>query len=157
DKGIAQPAETLLPALQEERRTTLVYLGGHSPLQREAMMAQRERTDAAVADFRQLAGSDSVRFAGSDALLSRISDTFANFDDLTRTDRGNIDAGRLSRADASVVYTDIIDSMFRVYDSMAAVDDQGIAKDARTLISVTRARELVSQEDALASGALASG
>src|SRR5262245_62043493 len=91
-EGIAEPAVTLRPALQDERRATMVYLGGHASLQRVAMMDQRDRTDAAITAFRQLAGSDSVRFAGSEALISRISDTFANFDDLARTDRNNIDA-----------------------------------------------------------------
>ena len=157
DSGIAKPAETLLPALQDERRATQVYLGGQTALQRAAMLDARSQTDAAVASFRELAGSGKVRFSGSDALNARIGDTFANFDDLANTDRRDIDAGRLSRAGAGAVYTDIIDSIFRVYDSMAAVDDQQIAKDARTLISLTRARELVSQEDALAAGALASG
>src|SRR5262249_20967446 len=121
------------------------------------MLDQRARTDAALAAFRDLASSGTVRFAASDALLSRIADAFASFDHLTGTDRGDIDAGRLGRAQASVVYTSSIDTIFHVYDSMAALDDQQIAKDARTLISLTRARELLSQEDALAAGAFAAG
>jgi signal transduction histidine kinase len=157
NEGIAKPTETLLPALQEERRTTLVYLGGHTTLQRTAMLDQRARTDAALAAFRDLAESGKVRFAASDALLGRIADAFGSFDHLTGTDRGDIDAGRLDRAQASVVYTSSIDTIFHVYDSMAALDDQEIAKDARTLISLTQARELLSQEDALAAGAFAAG
>jgi signal transduction histidine kinase len=155
--AIAKPTETLLPALQEERRTTLVYLGGHTAPQRTAMLDQRARTDAAIAAFRDLADSGKVHFVASDALLSRIAEAFASFDHMTGTDRGDIDAGRLGRAEASVVYTSSIDTIFHVYDSMAALDDQQIAKDARTLISLTRARELLSQEDALAAGAFAAG
>ena len=83
DKGIAEPTETLLPALQDERRATLVYLCGRPAAAERPDRSQRARTDAAMAAFREFAGSDSVRFAGSDALLNRIADTFANFDDLT--------------------------------------------------------------------------
>ena len=153
--NVAQPGVTLLEALQDERRTTQIYLGGNRPLQRTAMLEARARTDAAVTTFRELAGSRKVKFSSSNALTARIGDTFAYLDELATTDRGNIDAGRLTRPGASRAYTDIVDSIFHVYDSLAAVDDQGIAKDARTLIQIVRGRELLSQEDALVSGALA--
>jgi signal transduction histidine kinase len=157
DTGVAQPSVALLEVLQEERRTTQVYLAGNGPQQRTAMLDARARTDAAIINFRQLANSGNVKFAGSDALFARIQETFNTLDSLSATERTAIDAGRMNRDGASTAYTGIIDSIFHIYDSMAAVDDQGIAKDARTLIQITRGRELLSQEDALAAGALAAG
>src|SRR5262249_61092222 len=121
------------------------------------MLGQRARPDAALAAFRALASSGTVRFAASDALLSRIADAFASFDHLTGTDRGDVDAGRLGRAEASLVYTSSIDTIFHVYDSMAALDDPQITKDTRTLISLTRAPDLRSQGDARDAEAVASG
>ena len=116
DSGIAKPAETLLPALQEERRLTLIYLGGGTADERAAMLAQRTSTDNAIATFRQSAGSGDVRYAASAALLGRLSDTFAAFDTLSRSQRADIDSGRLERAEAETIFTDIINSIFLVYD-----------------------------------------
>ena len=39
-----------------------------------------------------------------------------------------------------------------MYDSIATLDDEEIAKDARTLIELNRAREILAQEDALVAG-----
>src|SRR4051812_48319667 len=96
NSGIAKPADTLLPALQQERLLTATYLGGGTAEQRAAMLAQRARTDAAIVTFRQLASGGDVHAAASDLLLTRLDDTFKSFDALSTT-RGDADSGRLDR------------------------------------------------------------
>ncbi len=156
DKGIAKPADVLLPALQRERRLTLVFLADRTNGPRAALLQQRAETDRAATAFRDRARADEVQFAAGPALEQRLAETFTRLDQLAGN-RARIDAGELTRREASGVFTGAVDSMFRIYDTMASLDDQVIARDVRTLIMVVRATELVSQEDALLAGALAAG
>ncbi|MER5319447.1 sensor histidine kinase [Streptosporangium roseum] len=158
DSGIAQPSERLLVQLQAERRLSLVLLGdpGAARQQREALDAQRRRTEAAGADFRRLASGDDVQLLGSDALERRVGEVFQKLDGLDAGRRA-IDGGRTDRIPAAATFTEVIDSLYRIYDSMATLDDKEIAKDTRTIIQLSRAREILAREDALAAGALAAG
>jgi signal transduction histidine kinase len=157
DKGVAQPLEMLLPALQQERKVTLVYLGGGTAPQRQEMQRQRQATDEAIAAFQELAKSGSVAFASSDALDRDLALTFAQLDGLSAV-RGDIDGGRIVGRPAAVgKYTAVLDTIFALYSSAGAVDDKEIAADVATLIDMTRVREVLAQEDALVSGALAAG
>ena len=128
DTGIAEPAETLLPALQAERRLTAVYLGSGSSSDHAAMVAQRAQTDTAIATFRSLAGSDKVRFAASDALRPASPRPLPTSMTSPRRTGGTSTPAGSNRVEATAVFTDIVDSMFRIYDSMATLDDQDIAK-----------------------------
>jgi len=156
NSGIAKPADTLLPALQQERLLTAIYLGGGTADERTAMVTQRVRTDAAIVTFRQLASGRDVHAAASDLLLTRLDDAFKSFDALSGT-RADADSGRLDRSGAVAAFNAIVDEIFGIYDSLATLDDPTLAKDARTLTVVDRAREVLSQEDALLVGALAAG
>ncbi|HEX6872928.1 MAG TPA: nitrate- and nitrite sensing domain-containing protein [Micromonosporaceae bacterium] len=156
DQGIAQPNEQLLPALQDERRLTLIYLGNPTSSARQAMLDQRERTDEAAANFRTQASAGSVRFAADPDLERGLDATFAQLDTLTR-ERSRMENRAVDRPTAAGVFAAVSDSIFRLYDEMATVDDDEIAKDARTLIQLTRAREIWAREDAMLAGALAAG
>ncbi|GAA2878255.1 nitrate- and nitrite sensing domain-containing protein [Streptosporangium fragile] len=158
DANVAQPSEKLLDELQAERRLSLVILGDPTAGRslRAELDAQRKRTDAAGTDFRELARGGSVQILGSAALDQRLTEAFTSLDRL-RSDRQAIDAGRLDRTRAAATFTGIISSLYRVYDSMATLDDKEIAEDTRAIIELTRALEILSQEDALAVGALTAG
>ncbi|HEY7224041.1 MAG TPA: nitrate- and nitrite sensing domain-containing protein [Micromonosporaceae bacterium] len=156
DGGVAQPQEVLLPALQEERRLTEVYLGSHSTAARDAMLAQRSDTDEKIAAFIEKSNSGAVHFAASDLLEQRLSDAYALMAKIG-ADRAAIDNGSSDRMDASTPYDVLIEGVLSCVDAISAVDDQSIAKDARTLIQLTRAREELAQEDAVLEGALAEG
>ncbi|MEV4098175.1 sensor histidine kinase [Streptosporangium saharense] len=159
DAGVAEPSEKLLVELQNERRLSLIYLGtpgGSARQQRETLGAQRRRTEDAAANFKTLAQGGDVRLLGSDALNRRITETLQKLDGL-REGRKAIDAGALDRLKAADVFTEVLDSLYRIYDSMATLDDAGIAKDTRTIIELSRARDVLSLEDAIASGGLSSG
>ncbi|MEU3164512.1 nitrate- and nitrite sensing domain-containing protein [Streptosporangium sp. NPDC006930] len=155
---VADPSERLIVELQAERRLTAITLGSVSAerQRREAMTAQRKRTDAADANFRELTGGSGVELLGSPALHRRIGETQRLLDGLPAA-RKAIDAGRVNRTWAAAEITGIVDSIFRVYDSLATLDDEELAKDTRTLIAMNRARDMLSQEDALVMGALTGG
>ncbi|MGC5010603.1 nitrate- and nitrite sensing domain-containing protein [Streptosporangium sp. DT93] len=158
DTNVAQPSEKLVGALQTERRLTLIAQGDPRAgrRMRDALTAQRKRTDAAGTEFRRLTGSGSVRTLGSDMLGRRIAEVYRKLDGLA-ADRKAIDAARTDRTRAATSLTEVISSIYHIYDSMATLDDKEIAADVRTLIELSRALETLSQEDAMAAGALAAG
>src|SRR6266508_507217 len=156
DKGVAQPNESLLLAMEQERRLSMVVLGSGGRQQREALTAQRARTNAARARFQELTSARDVRLAASDAAEQRIDQTIDLLGGLERT-RAAIDNATVDRARVAAFFTDVISAGYRIYDSLATLDEPGVAKDVRTLIKASRARELLSQEDALLAGVLATG
>ncbi|MBG0817589.1 nitrate- and nitrite sensing domain-containing protein [Planomonospora sp. ID82291] len=158
NSGVAEPSERLLVELQAERRLTVIMLGdpGGGVRQREALGAQRRRTDAAGADLRERSSSFTVGLTASDELVRRIDGVLRRLDGLGAVRRA-IDGGRLDRFRSAETLTGVIDGIRRVYDAMAVLDDEEIAKSTRTLIDLTDAAEIRAQEDALAVGALTAG
>ncbi|MDQ7905578.1 nitrate- and nitrite sensing domain-containing protein [Phytohabitans sp. ZYX-F-186] len=156
DQKYGRPTDSLILALQQERRLSVVYLGSGPRAQRTELDAQRARTDEARAKLSELAGDTDVRLAASEAAEQRIDELFDELQELDSA-REAINTSRIGRDGASSAFTGMIDASFRVFGSLAGLDDQEIAKDGRTLVQLTRAREVISQEDALVSGALAAG
>src|SRR5439155_24489710 len=61
----------------------------------------------------------------------------------------------VARSNAAATFTDFMDAGFRTYGALATMDDRAVAARGRTLVALTRAREMLSEEDALLSGMLA--
>ncbi|MEU6412156.1 nitrate- and nitrite sensing domain-containing protein [Microbispora sp. NPDC046933] len=156
DNGVVQPSEPLLVELQKERRLTLVRLGNPAQVQRADLQAQRARSDAAKKNFEEMSAGDAVRLAATPVLEARLDETRRRLDALEAA-RKQIDAGQIDRDRAARAFTDVTDAIYRLYVSLATLDDEAVAKDARTLVELTRAREVFAQEDALLAGALAAG
>ncbi|NJP29225.1 sensor histidine kinase [Microbispora sp. SCL1-1] len=156
NSNVAQPSESLLVELQKERRLTVSRLVSPVLVSSADLSAQRSRTDAAAGEFRRLASSDTLRFAATDELRKRIDRTFRQLDQL-RSVRHAVDARQVDRGKAISAYNGPIDSLFQTYYSLATLDDDQLAKDTRTLISLNWARELISREDALLTGVIAAG
>ncbi|WP_242619347.1 sensor histidine kinase [Actinomadura fibrosa] len=156
DTALAEPTDPLLVELQKERRLTMVQMARPGGATRQALQAQRARTDEARAEAVRLARGGNVgRFAGK-VLERRIDE---ELDRLGRLEgfRRSVDGGATDRARIATAYSDVIESIFRVYDSLATLDDKDFARDTRTLLELNREWELLSQEDALLAGALAAG
>jgi signal transduction histidine kinase len=154
DKKVDRPTEALITSLQEERRLSLIYLSGRTPGQRADLDQRRADTDRARAAFQRLAGGGDVRTAASATTRHRISDARNELKGID-AGRGAIDAGIVDRSNAAATFTDFINAGFRIYGALATMDDQAVAARGRTLVALTRAREVLSQEDALLSGMLA--
>lgn len=156
--GVSDPSVKLVDELQVERRLSLIALSGPGMAgrQRDALDAQRKRTDAARASLQELSGAGSVRLAMSTALDQRLGEAFRRLDGLGPA-RKAIDGGRADRIRTVAAFTQVIDSVYAIFDSLATLDDDAVAKDTRTLIELNRAQELFAQEDALAAGALTAG
>ncbi len=156
DQKVSQPTTQLITELEAERRLSVVYLARPVAAGREPLAAQRTRTDQAVKEYLDKTASNLARFgAGSVAeeRIDRLADQLKGLTDL----RSRIDGGVLQRSAAAQGFTGLIDSGFRIFSASSGVDDEAISRDARTIVTLTRSKEMLSREDALLAGVLAAG
>nr|WP_225312065.1 nitrate- and nitrite sensing domain-containing protein [Microbispora cellulosiformans] len=156
DSGVAQPSEPLVLELQRERRLSVTRAADPTRVLRKDLQDQRARTDAATAVFRESATSDKVAFAADDGLAAHLRDTLRKLDSLNAT-RSAVDAGQLDRVRTEAAYSVVLDAFDAMYRAVATLDDATLAKDGRTLTALSRARELLSREDAVIAGVFAAG
>ncbi|MEU4569524.1 nitrate- and nitrite sensing domain-containing protein [Micromonospora sp. NPDC023956] len=150
------PSEPLLLQLQKERRLSLAYLGRPEAGQLETLRAERERTDELARAFEASAVNWRTEIPASTEVERAVDDVLTGLEGLTRT-RTEIDDKSIDRTTALTSYVEVVDAMFRLYDELGGLDDRQVAHDTAALIELNRARELLSQEDALLHGALAAG
>ncbi|TDC85805.1 sensor histidine kinase [Micromonospora sp. KC606] len=154
---VYEPSAPLLTALQVERRLTLAYLGSPGDSRaRTALGTQRQETEHLATTFKESAQSWQADLAGSARLASQLDATYASLDALA-TLRKSVDERTIDRTSAAAAFAGSIDSIFGVYHATASLDDKEIAGYAEALIGLNRMSEVISQEDALMSGVLASG
>ncbi|MEU6510255.1 nitrate- and nitrite sensing domain-containing protein [Streptomyces sp. NPDC046942] len=156
-KEIGYPTEDTVRALQQERRQALVYLA--DPRAADALSAlQRTRavTDRAIVKIRKNAGNHDVvngMDASDDDRLTTVLDAFAGLDSLRRS----VEQRTVDRAQALDLYNRLVDPCYTLLDALDGVDDVELDKQARAMVNVTRARELLSREDALLGSSLVVG
>ncbi|SNS05126.1 sensor histidine kinase [Actinomadura mexicana] len=148
------PAQHLIDALQKERRLTMAELGGARP-DAGVMRTQRQATDEAGEKVREGARDGGLRGAIQPAVVDRL-DAFVERIGTLRAVRQSVDQRVAERERVLREYSDVIDAGFAVYNATVA-GDGSITAHARTLASFGRAREFMSREDALLTGALAAG
>ncbi|TDC50757.1 HAMP domain-containing protein [Actinomadura sp. KC345] len=154
--SVVTAADPMLVELQNERRLTVVYLARPSQQGRDAMVAQRSKTDKTVADMIGRTESGSVRRAADDKLENRMDDAVKILRQLGDHRRA-VDSGAVDRDQAFESYTDVNETVYRVYDAMATLDDDDFADVVRAAIAVARTGELLTREDALVAGVLQGG
>ncbi|MGV9773662.1 nitrate- and nitrite sensing domain-containing protein [Streptosporangium sp. NPDC003464] len=111
---------------------------------------QRGRTDRSVEKFREAALSDDSH---GPELRSSLDTLIRQLDRLPAI-RAGIDSGRDIRLEVLSNYNRILDSVFLLYDQLAAVPDLSIFQQAAAMQSMGNAREMIARENALISGAL---
>ncbi|WP_020128944.1 nitrate- and nitrite sensing domain-containing protein [Streptomyces sp. 303MFCol5.2] len=154
---VGYPIEDTVRVVQQERRQALVYLA--DPRASDALSALRRTrtaTDKALAEIRGNAQDPDVR----DVLdqddgegLTAVLDAFDGVDSLRRS----VEEGTVTRAQALALYTQLIDPCYALLAKLDVVDSVEMDKQYRALVSVARARELLSREDALLGSALVVG
>ncbi|MCZ0990260.1 nitrate- and nitrite sensing domain-containing protein [Streptomyces diastatochromogenes] len=156
-QNVSYPTEDAVRGLQQERRQTLVYLA--DPRAADALTAlhrTRTATDRAVAEIRRSAKDHDVRDAmdGDDGeRLTTVLDAFDALDSLRRS----VEQRTVNRAQALDRYDQLVDPCYTLLDALDGIDDVDMDKQARALVNVNRARELLSREDALLGSALVVG
>ncbi|MFB7510347.1 sensor histidine kinase, partial [Streptomyces broussonetiae] len=71
--------------------------------------------------------------------------------------RRSVEQGTVDRAQALDLYNRLVDPCYTLLDALDGVDDVELDKQARALVNITRARELLSREDALLGSSLVVG
>ncbi|MFI5964454.1 nitrate- and nitrite sensing domain-containing protein [Streptomyces asoensis] len=154
---VGYPIEDTVRVVQQERRQTLVYLA--DPRAADALTALRRTrtaTDTAFAEIRRNAQDPDVREVldqDDGEGLTAVLDAFDGIDSLRR----GVEERTVTRAQALDLYTQLIDPCYELLAKMDVVDSVEMDKQYRALVSVARARELVSREDALLGSALVVG
>ncbi|WFE93827.1 nitrate- and nitrite sensing domain-containing protein [Micromonospora sp. WMMD987] len=153
---VADPGESLLTALQDERRLANAYLGERGQRQLDALTTQWQRTDQVADDFGTSVGSWQAELATGEDTRRRVDEVLTGLSGLTGVRESVRDAG-VNRAEASDAYTAILAAVLRMYGSLGQLDDARIAAESETLVDLYQVRELISQQDALITGVLAAG
>ncbi|MFH9085118.1 nitrate- and nitrite sensing domain-containing protein [Streptomyces sp. NPDC017673] len=156
-EDIGYPTEDTVRVLQQERRQTLVYLA--DPRASEALSALRRTraaTDRVIATIRGNAKDQDLRAdvdADDGEHLTAVLDALDGLGPLRRS----VEGGTLTRAQALDLYNRLVDPCYALLASLDGLDDVELDKQARALVNITRARELLSREDALLGSSLVVG
>ncbi|WP_341716733.1 nitrate- and nitrite sensing domain-containing protein [Micromonospora sp. FIMYZ51] len=156
DVRVFDPTEPLLLQLQLERRSSLVYLGRPDEALRGELAQLRQRTDQLAAEFAESVDNWQVSLLGSKDLHESITLLQRGLDELAET-RTAVDERNIGRSEAGVAFTELIEAIYQVYDELGNLDDDEVAENTAQLIRLNRARELLSQGDAMLAGVLAAG
>ncbi|MBT2411777.1 nitrate- and nitrite sensing domain-containing protein [Streptomyces sp. ISL-12] len=154
---VGYPVEDTVRVLQQERRQTLVYLA--DPRASNALSALRRTrsvTDEAIADVRRHAADPDVRDAlsqGEDERLTAALDALAGLGSLRRS----VEGGVVNRSQALGFYNRLVDPCHLLLADLNVIDNVTLDKQYRALVNLSRARELLSREDALLGSALVTG
>lgn len=151
---VFEPSDPLLLQLQNERRLSLLYLGQSDPDQLQELVAQRQRTDDSAAALWRSAQDWRTEIPASDELEQRIAELRTEIGQLGEV-RAEVGRKTIDRTATLAAYNEAVDAIFGVFDALGGLDDDEIARDTAALINLNRARELLSQQDALLSGAVA--
>ncbi|MEU3979806.1 nitrate- and nitrite sensing domain-containing protein [Streptomyces sp. NPDC026672] len=156
-EGIGYPTEDTVRVLQQERRQSLVHLADpRASDAQDALSRTRSATDEAVAEIRKDAGDPEVRDDLDGGDRQRLTAVLDALDGLASLRRG-VDQGTLRRAQALDLYNRVVDPCFALLTGLDGVDDAGLDQEARALVNLSRARELLSREDASLGSALVVG
>ncbi|MFC5754365.1 nitrate- and nitrite sensing domain-containing protein, partial [Actinomadura rugatobispora] len=150
------PSGALGSALQVERRTTMVYLGSKAPTDFAIMESARLVTDRQATLFRRLAGDEGALDSAPQQTRQLAREIITGLNNLG-TKRNAIDTGGTARTQAFADFTGLLGGIGTLQGTMATLSNAEVAKDARNQVALARAREALSQEDALLAGVLAAG
>ncbi|MYT36846.1 HAMP domain-containing protein [Streptomyces sp. SID8356] len=154
---VAGPLEEAVRTVQAERRQTLVFLA--DPRASDALpllLSQRADTDRIVAEVRESAGRDDVREALDPESRTRLDAILTAVDGLGSL-RDSVEKRTIGRAKALDFYNRLVDPAYRFLNGLHTTKNGSLDKEMRALVGISRAREMLSREDALVASGLIAG
>ncbi|MBE3008446.1 sensor histidine kinase [Microbispora sp. NEAU-D428] len=121
-----------------------------------ALTAQQAKTTAAADRFKKSANDDATRDAMSDDLVAPLESLLSSLERLPSIREG-VSLGRSDRLTAINSYNAIMDDLFALYERLVSVPDLATFQQASAMQGMGNAHEMITREDALVRGALASG
>ncbi|WP_344175590.1 nitrate- and nitrite sensing domain-containing protein [Streptomyces albidochromogenes] len=154
---VGYPIEDTVEVIQRERRQTLVYLA--DPRASDALATlRRERaaTDEAVEKIAARAQDPGVRDDLRPPAAKSLASLLEAFEGIA-TLRDSVESSTVTRRQALDRYNRLIDPCYSFLTTLHALEDVEMDKQGRALVGVTRAREMLSREDALVASGLVAG
>lgn len=151
---VGDPVENTVRVIQQERRQTLIYLA--DPRNSDSLAElrrQRAATDRAVTKIKANAENPSVRDEMSDTTSARLTSLTDALDGLGAL-RRSVEKSTVTRGQALDFYNRLVDPCHNFLATLHALEDVELDKQARALVGVDRAQEMLSREDALVVSAL---
>ncbi|MZD07074.1 histidine kinase, partial [Streptomyces sp. SID5785] len=152
--ALATPLVDTSRFLQDERRQTLVYLADPRASEAQsALRTKRSASDAAISAIKERARDTDVRDDLDDDARAALDSAVEGFDGIEAL-RRNVDEGTVTRVQALDFYNRLVAPAFDFLTDLTALDDAKVERQGRAVVGVVRARELLSQEDALVGSGL---
>ncbi|MFD8620068.1 nitrate- and nitrite sensing domain-containing protein [Streptomyces sp. DSS69] len=154
---VAGPLEEAVRVVQAERRQTLVFLA--DPRASDALpllLSQRADTDRIVAQVRDSARQNDVREALDTEARTRLDAILSAVDGLGSL-RESVEKRTIGRAKALDFYNGLVDPAYRFLNGLHTTENGSMDKQMRALVGISRAREMLSREDALVASGLIAG
>ncbi|MDR3080224.1 MAG: nitrate- and nitrite sensing domain-containing protein, partial [Streptomyces sp.] len=154
---VGYPTEDTVRVLQQERRQSLVYLA--DPRASDALAAlrrSRAATDEAVAKLRVNSKDEDLHDGMGQGTTERLTSLLDALDGVGSLRRG-VEDGTVDRSQTLDLYNRLVDPCFTLLTDLRVLDNVEMDKQGRALVNVSRARELLSREDALLGSALVAG
>ncbi|MYR94633.1 MULTISPECIES: sensor histidine kinase [unclassified Streptomyces] len=154
---VAGPLEEAVRAVQAERRQTLVFLA--DPRASDALpllLSQRADTDRIVAQVRDSARQNDVREALDAEARTRLDAILSAVDGLDSL-RESVEKRTIGRAKALDFYNGLVDPAYRFLNGLHTTENGSMDRQMRALVGISRAREMLSREDALVASGLIAG
>ncbi|MDT0460772.1 nitrate- and nitrite sensing domain-containing protein [Streptomyces sp. DSM 41527] len=156
-KNLGYPVEDVIQTLQRERRQSLLYLADRRGANALDELHRRTRaTDEAVTRLRADIDLRDIREDLSADNADRMNGVLKGLGTLGAL-RAQVEDNTVSRDEAMESYNSLVDPGYDFLSALHALENVEMDKQARVLVSLTRAREAVSREDALMSAVLLSG
>ncbi|GAB3968530.1 nitrate- and nitrite sensing domain-containing protein [Actinoallomurus acanthiterrae] len=153
---LGYPSGALGSALQQERRLSMVFLGSKADGDRASMESGRLVTDRQAELFRRQASDPGAQKVASTQAKQWTREVLQHLDAL-QAKRRAIDSGSMKRNQVFADFSDSIADINALQSSLSTLSNLDITKDNENQVALGRAREVLSQEDALLSGAVAAG
>ncbi|MEV7563380.1 nitrate- and nitrite sensing domain-containing protein, partial [Streptomyces sp. NPDC089795] len=154
---VGYPVEDAVRVIQKERRQTLVVLGDPRAAAATAELAKRRaETDLTVEQISVSARDSKVIDELSPQSAQRLRSIVAAFQGIG-TMRRSVDQNALDPTQALDLYNRLVDPCYDFLMNLHGLDNVEVDKEGRALVGISRARELLSREDAVIASALAAG
>ncbi|MFF3723152.1 nitrate- and nitrite sensing domain-containing protein [Streptomyces erythrochromogenes] len=152
---VGYPIEDVARVIQKERRQTLVVLGDPRAATATAELAKRRaETDQAVEKISVSARDPKVVDELSPQSAQRLRSIVTAFHGIGSM-RRSVDQNALDPGQALELYNRLVDPCYDFLMNLHGLDNVEVDKEGRALVGISRARELLSREDAVIASTLA--
>ncbi|MFD8210199.1 nitrate- and nitrite sensing domain-containing protein [Streptomyces sp. NPDC059695] len=151
---VGYPLEDTARVIQIERRQSLIYLAdprGSNAL--ASLQETRRATDRQITRIRANAADPGVREEMRPVTAQRLTSLLDALDGLASL-RRSVEKRDIGRMQALDFYNRLVDPCYSFLITLHALENVEMDKQGRALVGITRARELLSREDALVLSAL---